>query len=81
MVSSAGFMICEDEDLASGSGTRLDYSKLLCGKSFITVKGTEKTSDVDIRHGMGNAPLTSLSKGVMYFHIGFTINQKNVSRL
>ena len=36
-----------------GSGTRLDYSELLCGKSFITVKGTEKTSDVDIRRGRG----------------------------
>ena len=32
-----GFMISE-EDLASGSGTRFDYSELLCGRSFITVK-------------------------------------------
>ena len=64
-MNGIGFMISE-EDLALGSGTRLDYSELLCGKSFITVKGTEKTSDVDIRRGMENAPLPSLSKGAIY---------------
>ena len=45
-----------EEDLALGSGTSLDYSELLCGRSFITVKGTEKASDVDIRRGMESAP-------------------------
>ena len=37
-----GFMISEEEDLASESGTRLDHSEPLCGSSFITVeKGGE----------------------------------------
>ena len=56
-----------EEDLALKSGTRVDYSELLCGRSFITVKGTEKASDVDIRRGMESAPLANLSKGVIYF--------------
>ena len=37
MLNNIGFVISE-EDLALGSGTRLDYSELLCGRSFITVK-------------------------------------------
>ena len=45
-----------EEDLALGSGTRLDYSELLCGRSFITVKGTEKASDIDIRRGTESDP-------------------------
>ena len=61
------FVISKEENLALGSGTRLDYSELLCGRSFITVKGTEKASDVDIRRGMESAPLGNLSKGVIYF--------------
>ena len=65
-MNGIGFMISE-EDLALGSRTRLDYSELLCGRSFITVKGTEKTSDVDIRREIESAPLTNLSKGVIYF--------------
>ena len=65
-MNGIGFMISE-EDLALGSGTSLDYSELLCGRSFITVKGTEKASDVDIRRGMESAPLANLSKGVIYF--------------
>jgi len=41
--------------------------EILCS-SFIKVrKGTEKASDIDIRRGMESAPLTSLSKGVIYF--------------
>jgi len=65
-VNGIGFMISE-EGLALGSGTSLDYSELLCGRSFITVKGTEKASDVDIRRGMESAPLANLSNGVIYF--------------
>ena len=38
MVNGVGLVISEEEDLASGSGTRLDHSGLLCGRSFITVK-------------------------------------------
>ena len=36
-VNDVGFVISK-EDLASGSGTRLDHSELLCGRSFITAK-------------------------------------------
>ena len=38
-MNDVGFMISEDDDLASGSGTRLEHSELfLCGRNFITVK-------------------------------------------
>ena len=48
-----------EENLASRSGTRLDYSELLCGRR------TEKASDIGIRRGTESAPLTSLSKGAI----------------
>ena len=38
MVNDVRFVVSKEEDLASGSGTRLDHSELLCGRSFITVK-------------------------------------------
>ena len=37
MVNDVGSVVSK-EDLASGSGTRLDHAELLCGRSFITVK-------------------------------------------
>ena len=55
MNNNAGFMISE-KDLASRSGTRLDHSKLLCGRSVITVRRTEKSSDIDIRRKKEGAP-------------------------
>ena len=55
-----GFLISKD-DLALGPWTRLDYSELLCGRR------TEKASDIDIRRGTDSAPLSSLSKGAIYF--------------
>ena len=36
MIAYVGFAISE-EDLASGQGTRLDHSELLCGRIFITI--------------------------------------------
>ena len=62
-------MISEEEDLTSGSGTRLDHSRALAQQSFIKVrKGTEKASDMDIRRGPEQAPhpLASVSKGVTH---------------
>jgi len=59
MVNDVRFVI--SEDLTSRSGTRLDYSELLCGRR------TEKASDIDIRRGTDSAPLSSLSKGAIYF--------------
>ena len=48
-MNGVGIKISKEEDLASGSGTRLDHSKLLCGRSFITEKKDKKASDIDIR--------------------------------
>ena len=59
MVNDVRFVI--SEDLTSRSGTRLDYSELLCGRR------TEKASDIDLRRGTDSAPLSSLSKGAIYF--------------
>ena len=43
MVNDVGFVISEEEDLASGSGTRLDHSRAFVWQSFIKLrKGTEK---------------------------------------
>ena len=70
-------MISEEEDLASGPGTRLDHSRAFVQQSFIKVReGTEKASDIDIRRGMENAPLASVSKCYILFKLVITINQK-----
>ena len=67
MVTDVRFVISE-EDLALGPRTRLDHSKELLCSSFTKVrKGTEKASDIDIRRGIENAPLASVSKRVIYF--------------
>ena len=45
-------------------------------------KRDREASDIDIRRGTENAPLTSLSKGsYILFKLVTTINQKNVSKL
>ena len=38
-------LICdlEEEDLALGSGPRLDHSELLCGNSFITLENDRES--------------------------------------
>ena len=61
-----GFMISE-EDLASGSGTRLDHSKLLCGRSFITVEKDRESFWHRHQNRKGEDPVTSFSKGAVYF--------------
>ena len=61
MVAGVRFVISEEEDLASGSGTVLDHSDLLCGRIFIEVKkDSQKASDIDVRKGSESAPLASL---------------------
>ena len=68
MGNRVGFVISKEEDLTLGSGTRLDHSRAFVQQSFIKVyKGTENTSDTDIRRATESAPLASLSKGAIYF--------------
>ena len=65
-MNDVGFMIAEEEDLASEPGTRLDHSRAFVSQGFIKVwKGTEKASDRDIRRGMESTPLPGISKGVI----------------
>ena len=65
-MSDVGFIISEEEDLALGSGTRLDHSRAFVEQSFINVrKGTERTSDLDIRRRVTHSLV--FSKGVVYF--------------
>ena len=67
-MNSSIFMISEEEDLTSGSGTRLDHSRALAQQSFIKVrKGTEKASDMDIRRESENIPLLVLARELHTF--------------
>ena len=69
-MDSARFNVSEEEDLTSGSRTRVDHSRALAEQIIIKVrKGTEKASDMDIRKGLENAPLASVRKGVTYILI------------
>ena len=74
------FMISK-EDLASGSGTSLAHSELLCGRSFITGKKVremfwhrEKCSGIDTRRGQKLSPSLVLSKP----YILYQINSHNI---
>ena len=51
-----------------GPETRLGHSELLCNKVLLkSIKEVEKASDIDIRRGQKDCPLTSVSNGVIYF--------------
>ena len=66
MVNDVRFVISKEKDLALGSGTRLDHSRAFVEQSFINVrKGTERTSDLDIRRRVTHSLV--FSKGVVYF--------------
>ena len=69
-MNEVGFVI--SEDLASGPETRLDHSELLCGRSFITEKGTEEDSDIDIR----SASLLVLERELYIFLISYYSKSK-----
>ena len=43
-------------------------------------KETEKGSDIDIRRGAESGPLTSLSKGVIYFLIGCSVQFSSIAQ-
>ena len=64
MVNDVRFLISE-EDLASGSGTRLDHSRATL------IKSTKKASDIDIRRGMESAPLASVTRELYNFLISY----------
>ena len=71
MVNAVGFVISK-EDLASRPGTRLDHSRAFFVAVFYqSIKGTEKASDIGIRRGTESAPLSGLSKGAIYFVVGY----------
>ena len=53
MVNDIGFVI--SEDLASGPWTMLGQ-ELLCSRVLLSEKGTEETSDTDIRKGQRVPP-------------------------
>ena len=77
-MNDVGFVIAEEEDLALGPGTRLDH---LCSRVLLKYKkGTEKTSDIDIRRGMESAALTSLNKGVIYFFHSGSVHFSSVTQ-
>ena len=60
------FIFSKEDDIGSGSGTRLDHSRAFVEQSFINVrKGTERTSDLDIRRRVTHSLV--FSKGVVYF--------------
>ena len=43
MVNDVGSVISEEEDLASGPGSRLDHSRAFVWQSFIQVKKGQRT--------------------------------------
>ena len=68
MVNGVGFMVSEEEDLASGPGTSLDHSRAFMQRSFISENGPEKASDTDITKGSGGAPSLVLTRSYIFFN-------------
>ena len=64
MVNNVRFMISE-EGLASGPGTRLDYSRALVAEFYSSERGQRKLLTQTSGQGEGRAP-PSLSKGAIY---------------
>ena len=61
-----GILGLQGEEFNLGSEVRLDCSELLCNKVLLKYK-REKASDIEIRRGQKECPLTSVSNGVIYF--------------
>ena len=55
--------------------------KPLYSRVLLKLKRTENTSDTDIRRGMENALLTSVSKGVIYFLITYYSKSKEALKV
>ena len=65
-----GFLASKGDRFNPGPETRLDHSELLCDKVLLNYK-REKASDIDNRRGQKECPLTSVSKGIIYFLISY----------
>ena len=66
-----GFLASGGEEFNPGPDTRLDLSELLCNKVLLKYKEIVKASDIDIRRGQKEYPLTSVSNGVIYLLISY----------
>ena len=51
-----GFVISEEEDLASGPGPGFRHSELRVAEVLLQCKRAEKASDIDIRRGTESTP-------------------------
>ena len=65
-MNSVGFVISEEEDLASGPGPGFRHSELHVAGVSLQCKRTDKASDIDIR-----VPLSGLSRELHTFSIGY----------
>ena len=59
--------LASGEEFNPGPEMRLDCSELLCNKLLLKYKEIEKASELDIRKGQKECPLTSVSNGVIHF--------------
>ena len=65
------FLASGGEEFNLGPEMRLDCSVLLCSKILLKYKEIEKASDIDIRRGQKECPLSSVSNGVIYLLISY----------
>ena len=71
MMNSVQFLVSK-EDLVQDQGPGLIPQELLCSRVLLKSEKRQKGSEIDIRRGTPSlegksAPLTSVSKGVIYF--------------
>ena len=67
MVNDVGFMISKD-DLASGTGTRLDHSRAFGQQNFIKVKRGQRKLLTQTSEGAWRVSTHQSQQGLIYFH-------------
>ena len=69
MVNSVRLVISKEENLASGLGTRLNHSELLCSRVLLQVKMDRES--FKYKKGAECALLTSLDEALYAFSTGY----------
>ena len=79
-LNNVGFVISE-EDLASGPGTSLDHSRVLCSRVLLKWKRDWESFWHKHQKGAESAPLASVSKGVIYILINYYNKSKECLKI
>ena len=76
-----GFLASGGEEFNLGPETSLDRSELCVIKFYQSIKEIEKASDIGIRRGQKEHPFASVSNGIIYSLIIYSVQSLSRIRL